>query len=366
MKILLFQIYGNQRAYHLELTYSILSAMRFLRSDPAGIRVVLAADAENHRPDLPVDHLPILPDTLLEWQMNGRYKHAIQAYALHHAVRHFNAPTILIDSDTVFHSHPKQLFERIGPGKTLMHAREGILQDSPEWPEWENLIRSTDGVLAGWPVSRNTTMHNAGVLGLHPQDAPLMEGVKAVMQEIRAQSSVFTAVQLAASVVFGTETELSNCDDLVEHYWNGPRAYYHHQMKHMFPDVLQGGGVGGMDVPLMPLEKDPPSPLPNRIAARIKRMRRNGDSEYAYAYLAYLNALSLRDKDLDMANVWAVTALDMLCWGVSHQHRETAADFALFVPASLDRQNWMQPALRKRWHDYWTVWNSAGGAEISG
>ncbi|MEF9605813.1 hypothetical protein O4J55_27195, partial [Paracoccus sp. PXZ] len=177
--------------------------------------------------------------------MNGRYKHAIQAYALHHAVRHFNAPTILIDSDTVFHSHPKQLFERLGPGKTLMHAREGILQDSPEWPEWEDLIRSTDGVLAGWPVSRNTTMHNAGVLGLHPQDAPLMEGVKAVMQEIRAQSSVFTAVQLAASVVFGAETELSNCDDLVEHYWNGPRAYYHHQMKHMFPDVLQGGGVGG-------------------------------------------------------------------------------------------------------------------------
>ncbi|WP_104491066.1 hypothetical protein [Paracoccus denitrificans] len=355
MKILLFQIYGNQRAYHLELTYSVLSAMRFLQDDPAGIRIVLAADAENRRPDLPADHLPITPDTLLEWQMNGSYTHAIQAHALHHAVRHFDAPTILIDSDTVFHAHPQHLFDRIGPGKTLMHAREGILRDSPEWPEWESLIRNTGGVLAGWPVDRNTVMHNAGVLGLHPSDAALMERVKAAMQKIRAQSPVFTAVQLAASLGFGNETELSDCDDLVEHYWNGPRAYYHYQIKRMFPKILQGGGIEGMNMPLAPLERNPPCRMGNRIAARIKRMRRGGDGEYAYAYLAYLNALSLRRSDMDMANVWAVTALDMLSWGVSRQHQEITTDFAHFSPAGLDAQGWMQPALRRRWHDYWAA-----------
>jgi hypothetical protein len=236
MKIVLFQIYGNQRAYHLELTYSVLSAARFLRDDPADIRLVLASDRDNQRPDLPVDHLLITPEMLHEWQMDGTYNHAIQAYALHHAVQHFGAPVTLIDSDTIIHEHPKRLFDKIGPGKALMHANEGRLFDSPEWPEWSSLIKRSEGRVAGCAVTPDSVMYNAGVLGLHPQDAPAMDEVKAAMRAIRDNSDMFTAIQLAASLVFGAgKMELSVCDDMVEHYWGGPRAYYQYQMQQTFP-----------------------------------------------------------------------------------------------------------------------------------
>ncbi len=348
MKVLLFQIYGNQRAYHLELTYSILSAARFLKQDPAGIRLVLAADMENQRPDLPVDHLLITPEMLHEWQMDGSYNHAIQAYALHHAVRHFDAPVILIDSDTVIREHPRRLFDRIGPGKALMHAREGKLRDSPEWPEWSAL-----DTVAGWRIEPDSVMYNAGVLGLDPADAPLMEEIKAVMRTIRDNSRVFTAVQLAASLVLSARTELSVCDDIVEHYWGGPRAYYHYQMNRMFPNVMQGGGIADPDMEIAPLNPSLTGKLGPRIAARIKRIVRGAGPDYGYAYMAYLSALSLRDTDRDLANVWAVTALNMLRWGIREPQPQARKDFWHFAPERIEAQGWMQPELRKKWREHW-------------
>lgn len=353
MNVLLFQIYGNQRAYHLELTYSILSAARFLRDDPADIRIVLAADEENHRPDLPVEHLHLSPEMLREWQMGGSYNHAIQAYALGHAVRTFDAPVILIDSDTIIHDHPKRMFERIAPGKALMHAREGRLGDSIEWPEWKSLIRQSEGSVAGWPVTADTVMYNAGVLGLHPQDAPLVEDVKAAMRAIRANSGMFTAVQLAASLVLDARTQLSTCDDMVEHYWGGPRAYYHYQIAKMFPGIMNGTGVESPSSALPVLERSLTPAFRHRLAARIKRIQRARGPEFATAYSAYLSALSLHRSDPALANVWGTTALNMLQWGMGGQSVQPR-DFLRFTPAHIGTQQWMEPGLRKRWLDYWS------------
>lgn len=359
MNILLFQIYGNQRVYHLELTYSILSAARFLKNDPAGIRIVLAADANNQRPDLPVEHLTLTPEMLHEWQLGGSYSHAIQAYALHHAVRSYDAPVILIDSDTVIQDHPRLMFDRIAPGKTLMHAREDRLGDSIEWPEWKALIERSGGSVAGWPVGSDSVMYNAGVLGLHPQDAPLMDEVKAAMHVIRDNSSMFTAVQLAASLVLGARTQLSVCDDLVEHYWGGPRAYYHYQIERMFPGVLNGKGIDNPGMAPLPLNRSPAAAWRHRLAARIKRFQRAVGPEYGAAYMAYLSALSLRDANPDLANVWATMALNMLQWGMRGQ-LAYPADFIRFTPAQIGSQYWMQPGLRNRWSDYWSNARKAG------
>lgn len=365
MNILLFQIYGRQRRYQLELTYSVLSAARFLRDDPSDVRLVLASDEPNLRPDLPVEPLPISPPMLREWQMGGTYSHAIQAYLLHHAVTHFGAPTILIDTDTIVHAHPRRMFERIGPGRTLMHTREGLLRDSPERAEWEALISRTGGDVAGYSVGIETVMHNAGVLGLHPHDADLMGDVKAVMRQIRDRSEVFTAVQLAASLVFGSRTGLSTSEDLVEHYWAGPRSYYRYQINRLFPDVLSGGGIGMWDPPLAPLRQTPPRRIGDRIAARIKRMQRGGDREYGSAYLAYRSALSARGVDVELANVWAAAALDMLIWGMRHRRPETARDFSAFAPASLDQLDWMTPELRSRWRSYWDAGAQSSATSVS-
>jgi len=358
MKVLLFLIYGDQNVYHLELTYSVLSAAQFLKEHVSGVRLVLAADTPNLRPDLPVEHLPISTETLREWQMNSTYNHAAKIHTLHHALCRFDAPTILIDSDTVIRGHPELMFDRIAPGKGLMHACEGRLCDSAEWQEWEGLIERSGRQVAGWPITRDSVMYNTGVFGLHPRDAHLLDEVKAALAGIREHSTMFTAEQLAASLVLGEKLQLSVCEDLVDHYWYGPRTYYHYQMKHMFPGVMNGDGITDAGTPLAPLQKSlPRGRLLHRVAARLKRLRRGAVPEYGFAYMAYLSALSLRDKDPDLANVWAATALNTLIWGMPGQQPRIWADFALFLPGRLDTQNWMQPALRKRWQGYWATQN---------
>jgi hypothetical protein len=359
VKTLLFLIYGNQRIYHLELTYSILSAARFLKDTPGGLRIVLAADAHNQRPDLPVEHLLLSPEMVDDWQMGGTYNHAIKIHALHHALVHFDAPVILIDSDTVFRADPARMFDRIGPGKALFHKREGRLGDTLEVADWRDLVAGSGGVVGGFPLTLDSVMFNSGVLGVDPQDVHLMDKIKAVMQDMRAHSRVFTAEQMAASLVLGAQTELSACDDLVDHYWGGPRDYYHYQMGQMFPDVLAGGGITAPDQPLAPLVDDLRGRLDHRLAARIKRIQRRAEPSYGAAYTAYLSALSLGDTDPKLAQVWAITALSILRWGLSEKPPQAVAqDFTQFSPDRIDLQTWMRPDLRDRWRAYWAEANS--------
>jgi hypothetical protein len=328
--------------------------MRYLREDPDDIRIVLLADKANMRPDLPVEYIELSPETLHEWHMQGTYKHAIQAYALHYGVRRFNAPTILIDGDTIHGAHPRKLFERISPGRVLMHAREGALAgQAGEWPEYERIIHSSEGKICGMPIGRETVMFNAGVIGLHPQDADLLGTVKDVMHQIREISDVFTAVQLAASVVFGCEASLGVCDDLVEHYWGGPRDYYQYQINRMFPDVLAGGGLQRLDIPLPPLNGMPKGSPLLRIAAKAKGIHRNAPRSYQHAFMAYLSALALRRRNPEMANVWAARAINVLAWAMTERLDCTESDFRMFSAQKLSEQGWLRPEVRKKWIDYW-------------
>ena len=354
MKVLLFLIYGTGREYHLELTYSILSAARFLQDDPAGVKLVLVTDAKNQRQDLPVENLIIDDETLAKWQMDGAYFHAAKPNALAYALKHYDAPTILIDSDTIIHDHPKQLFDRVGPGRTLMHVSEGPLDQTTNWPEWEALIKRSGGDLAGWPITNNSVMQNSGALGLDPHDAHLLDDFIAVMHAIRSHSTVFTAEQLAASLVFHGSTQIASCPDIVEHYWDGPRPYYRYQMARMFPLVFGGGGIPEKDIIVPTLDREPPTRLTDRITSRLKRMKRGQDGGYGYAFLAYSSALACHQSDPDLANVWASTALSMLLFGVDKTHPETPDDFKAFGSQKLSDLSWMTPDLKKRWQTYWS------------
>ncbi|WP_299552958.1 hypothetical protein [uncultured Tateyamaria sp.] len=358
MKVLLFLIYGDQRVYHLELTYSILSAWQYLKDDPAGIRIVLASDEANQRPDLPVEPLLLSPRMMGDWSMQGTYHHAIKLHVLRHALQQYDVPTAFIDSDTVFKAHPKRLFERFGPGQALMHACEGPLENSAEWPEWEALIQNCGARVAGRPVTSRTTMHNAGVYGLMPEHGPLMETAVSILQDLRKHGSVFTAEQLAGSMALGEVLEISECRDLIEHYWHGPRAYFHYQMGQMFPHVRVSGGIADVNMSLPSLRRHIPSKPAHQIAARLKRLWRRAPSEYEFAYRAYLGACSTRVSDPELANVWALTALNMLTWGMSDRQpssRIIQKDFVLFAASTLRDQGWMEPGLQKRWEAYWST-----------
>lgn len=353
MKILLYHIYGDQRNYHLELSYSVLSAYRFLRDDPRGVRIVLVADEQNKRPDLPVENIVVSAETLDEWSLDWSYHHAIKPCAVQHVMQLYQAPVISLDTDTFFLAHPAELFDRIAPGNGLMHVSEGSLRESVSWAEWQALIEKSDGEIGRWSITPETVMHNSGAFGLSVEDAGILDAAKELIASIRTMSDMFTTEQLAISMVLSEKMTVSHCPDIVDHYWHGPRAYFHYQMNKFFPEVRSGGGVEDPDMVLPALETVLPKTLKSRIAAKLKRMQRGADDQYGYAYLAYLSALSCRQSDQELANVWASTALDTLVWGMQGARVNAAQDFVAFAGTALDTQSWMSPKLRERWAAYW-------------
>ncbi|MBN8631481.1 MAG: hypothetical protein J0L76_11565 [Rhodobacterales bacterium] len=350
----MYQSYGSDRRYHLELTYSVLSAHQYLRKDPADIRIVLVADEANLRPDLPVENMVVSAETIHGWQMNGTYNHAMQINGLRHIVRHYAAPAVLIDSDTVLREHPARMFDRVAPGHTLMHISEAPLGTLAAWPEIAQLATTLGGSAAGVPITPDAVMYNAGVMGVHPQDVTLLDRAMAATEAMRQQSDLFFCNQIAVSRVFTDHSKLSTCEDVVYHYWGGPRHYYHSQIARIYPAVMNGGGIASADAPLPPLRELPRPDLRHRLLGRLKRIQRSAPMVYAHAYVCASSALAVQTTNPDMANAWAAMAVDSLVYGLPDGPRAHASDFAGFAPDRLPSHSWLEASVKRRWMQYWS------------
>lgn len=356
---LAYLAYGASPNHQLELTYSVLSVLRFLQQDPPDIRILLICDEANRRPDLPVDEL-IIPDLQLrEWQMDGQYAHAAKPNALAHVLRRFGLPTVLIDTDTILNHHPDQLFARLAPSKALLHTCEGPLSAlTAQAAAWKQLIEGSGGRIADYPVSWSTKMYNSGVIGLCPQDVAVLEDSLRLIEAIRAEVEVFTAEQLAVSIASSSRLEIATCEDLVTHYWEGPRAYFRYQMARAFPGVADGGGLATIPEKLPELRTLPPYRADIALRARLLRTRRGGDAAYAHAWLCAQSALR-HSNDSALANAWAENALNMLLYAVHRPHPQITQDFAAFGPTAQTKLAWLNPALSRRWQDFWATVESA-------
>ena len=115
----------------------------------------------------------------------------------------FGGRVVYCDADTYFLSHPRRLFNRIGPGRTVMHIKEGNLHACHGGDIAEFLQRHQVTNLAGerWPITAETPMYNAGVIGLDAADAPLLDEVVHLTDQMYPPVRIHTVEQFAFSDV---------------------------------------------------------------------------------------------------------------------------------------------------------------------
>jgi len=350
MNTIVCLIYGNRREYHLELTYSVLSASHFMRKEFRDIRIVLITTAAGRRDDLPVHHIIIDDSEMNRWMLDGKYTHASKYEALVRAMDKFRGRVLLIDTDTYFTRHPGTLFERIGRDRALMHDYDAPL-GAHEY--WLKLLTKVDRPLAGYTVDAASPMFNSGVVGVDWSIRPKMSDVYDLMTELFAIEPVFNVEQYAFSAVLGTHASLSVCPDVVRHYWGFDRRFVHAQLDGLFPEFskeLFERNVGQLYSLGMPRK-----PLLDRVRAKAIRLLRKNNKQYGFAYLCYLCSLS--SDNAKLADVWANTALDALVskaisWSegsLAHVKR----DFCEFRSERLEGHPWMRPETCQRWSQYW-------------
>jgi hypothetical protein len=189
------------------------------------------------------------------------------------------------------------------------------------------------------------------VIGIDPADAELLHDVIGVMRELREIDSVFSAEQLAATIVFQTHTSVTFCREEVDHYTARTSGYYQYQFKKAYP-VQDREAFQRLVDTTHEWKFSPPYKLKWRILARIKMARRGNNGGYAFAYLCYLHAFNQPD-DPELANVYAESALDMLVYGCRTRYPFVIKDMERISPARLDEIAWLDDRNRKGWTDYW-------------
>lgn len=350
MKTISYLVYGNKREYHLELTYSVLSAAHFIRKISNDIQIVLITTASGRRDDLPVHHIIVDDAELARWMLDGKYNHAAKYWALLRAMDEFRGKVILIDTDTYFIQHPGRLFEQIGPGQTLMHDYDTPLGDHEEWL---GLLAKINRPLAGYAVTAASPMFNSGVVGVDWSMRSRISDVYDLMTELFAIEPVFNVEQYAFSAVLGMHASLSVCREAVRHYWGFDRRFVHAQLDELFPRFSKD--LFDRHVVQMRSLGMPKKPLLDRLRARAMRLLRGNNKQYGFAYLSYLCSLS--SDDARIADVWANTALDALISRAVNWSEGSLAhvkgDFCSFRSERLEGHLWMRPETRQRWRQYW-------------
>lgn len=222
MNRLLYLSYGTGLHEH-EVAFSVNSAFRW-NLPGTSYRSVVYTDHPESFENLPIDTHFVSPETWTEWGGIRNFKHRRKILALQDAIARYDSPVVLLDGDTWLKAPVDRLFERVGPGKSLMHIREGQVSEvaTPLYSELHVLLNKSileNAAKAPYQISSESIMWNAGVIGIHPADACLLDDVLSVTDQLLQNSDLHVLEQFAFSFVLSQHTLLREGHDLVFHYW---------------------------------------------------------------------------------------------------------------------------------------------------
>ena len=166
-----------------------------------------------------LDVLP--PERAREWVRPYGLVFRMKPMALEHLFARFPSDCcVLVDSDTFFTGPLASLLERIDARRAVMHVREypPLLKDSLEMKNFRRRMRRAR--FRGAPVALDPWMWNAGVVGLHPAERPILREWIDFMDEVFPANQKGSVEQYGISWLLQQPGRtLAAVDDLVEHYY---------------------------------------------------------------------------------------------------------------------------------------------------
>jgi len=241
MKNLVYLSYGPG-LHEQEITFSILSAYHWLGVGDPDMRIVIYTDRPETFSTLKVATVVLDASTLKEWAGPAGFGHRRKILALRDALQRFDGPSAILDGDTYFRRSPWKLFDRIGPGRAVMHLREGSMDflPGPVHGELVSLLRDggpwADLSGAALSISASAPMWNSGVIGADPSDVRLLDESIHLTDQLSSRSKLHTLEQFALGTVLGRETRLREVGDIVFHYWD---RSYRDPFHRLLPELLK-------------------------------------------------------------------------------------------------------------------------------
>lgn len=225
-KTLVFLAYGA--GSHVDETlYALLTLRRFSPGEFDGLTVRVVTDQVAIFEPAGFEIVPIATETFEEWKGPARYHHRCKILTLKYILERFGGRAILVDGDTYFLRPPGPLFDRIGPGRSLMHRIEGALADSRHAFNHrlaEILEDRSPGYCPLIELARGgaTVQWNSGVVGLRLDQVGMLDEALELMDYLRARTFAPVLEQLAFTIILTGRTKVTSSRDTIFHYCTSP------------------------------------------------------------------------------------------------------------------------------------------------
>lgn len=236
MNRLLYISYGRGLHEH-EVIFSLATAKKWGGSD---WRAVILTDHPESFAGIDADVEFVSSATWDDWAGPHQFAHRRKILALQHAFEAEAVPTVLVDGDTWFRGGVSKVFDRIAPGRTVMHIREGAVSHirSPLMSKMTKFLDNNhfDAAEEMNVMSSTSQMWNAGVVGLHPDDSGLLEKVLQLTDQFCEQSDLHVLEQFAFSWLLSQQSQLAETSDLIFHYWP---PYLHQPFRGRVAEIMK-------------------------------------------------------------------------------------------------------------------------------
>ncbi|WP_242345037.1 hypothetical protein [Anaeromyxobacter terrae] len=181
-------------------------------------------------------------DDISAWRGPLDFTHRLKAVMIREMTRRHPAdPLLYLDADTFFAAPVGPVFERITPSTSVMHEREYSVatRDSGQIQRFRKHMGRLS--FRGAPVDLGGDMWNAGAVGIHPSNFPVVDSWLEFIDTLYPSYRRGLVEQYGISLLLQRSTAVSPCADEVFHYWAQKDEYCEAIRREL--DLLRGLGL---------------------------------------------------------------------------------------------------------------------------
>ena len=306
-------VYGSGR-YHDQARFSVLTFLDLmLKAQRSDIDCVVYSDRRELVPAHPlVQTMPLSTEQLKAWRGPLDFVHRVKLEMLRHAIRHFGAPLLFVDTDTRWLKVPDAQFMELGrppqdssQKPTLyLHVKEGVL--SPRFhPRYFQSLqpgRAARKILPSWEGEATWEMWNAGAIGIPVGAENFLEETLELCDKLLLYLRPRIYVeQLSLSLLGTRKFAVKPIDDCIHHYW-GVSAEFEQVLRDILPGMQalpleqQAGRAGALIWDEASLRGSQFMPA-HRLKMRLAKMRSSihkRSMDLKALYLRWITATSRR------------------------------------------------------------------------
>jgi hypothetical protein len=268
------QAYGREDI-RAQALYAAWSALAW--ADGLDLRVhVYTDDAAFFAPLGPAVDVRVLgPEEIRAWRGPHDFVHRLKPVMVRDLVRRIPGEKLLyVDADVSFTRPAREVFDRIGPARAVLHVREYDIATHPTKQLRRFRRRMRRVTFRGRPVALDHAMWNAGAVGLDPSHLPLLDEWIAMVDEIYPQWPYWIHEQYAICQLLQRAGSVAPADDVVLHYWDRKDAAVAAIAREL--PVLREGPLAAAHAHLRahPLALPPPGRRRTTLRERLARILR--------------------------------------------------------------------------------------------